>query len=103
MTAAHKGLSGMNAALPTKLRAAGGRRLVWGLAFLAIAAALALGWSWLTAVGVASLLVSVLPCVAMCALGLCMNRRTGTPGGTGTACGRHSSQERQDRRVEEER
>ena len=32
------------------------------------------GWDWLTALGVAPLLLSVLPCVAMCALGLCMSR-----------------------------
>jgi hypothetical protein len=35
------------------------------------------GWSWLVAVGVAPLLLSILPCVAMCALGLCMSRMTG--------------------------
>ncbi|RWA97364.1 hypothetical protein [Mesorhizobium sp.] len=38
---------------------------------------IAFGWSWLVAAGVAPLLLSVLPCVAMCALGLCMNRLTG--------------------------
>jgi hypothetical protein len=38
---------------------------------------IAFGWSWLVAAGVAPLLLSVLPCVAMCALGLCMNRMTG--------------------------
>ncbi|CAN7418428.1 hypothetical protein [Mesorhizobium sp. LjRoot246] len=42
-----------------------------------IVAGLAFNWSWLVAVGVAPLLLSVLPCVAMCALGLCMNRMTG--------------------------
>ncbi len=34
-------------------------------------------WDWLVALGVAPLLVGVLPCVAMCALGLCMNRAGG--------------------------
>ena len=33
---------------------------------------LALGWSWLAAVGVLPILLGVLPCAAMCALGLCM-------------------------------
>ncbi|MGH6893729.1 MAG: hypothetical protein ACREEP_15885 [Dongiaceae bacterium] len=34
-------------------------------------------WDWLVALGVAPLLLGVLPCVAMCALGLCMNRAGG--------------------------
>lgn len=37
----------------------------------AIAASLFLGWGWLVAVGLSSVVLSVLPCVAMCALGLC--------------------------------
>jgi hypothetical protein len=37
----------------------------------------ALNWSWLVAVGIAPLLIAVLPCAAMCALGLCMNRMAG--------------------------
>jgi hypothetical protein len=37
----------------------------------------ALNWSWLVAVGIAPLLLTVLPCAAMCALGLCMNRMAG--------------------------
>lgn len=36
-----------------------------------------LNWSWLVAVGVAPLLLTALPCVAMCALGLCMNKMGG--------------------------
>jgi hypothetical protein len=44
--------------------------LVLGL--LAAAAGLWLGWPNLVAAGVAPLLLGVLPCVAMCALGLCM-------------------------------
>lgn len=30
------------------------------------------GWPWLVAIGAAPLLLSALPCMAMCALGLCM-------------------------------
>ena len=44
---------------------------------LAIAGAgvgLFLGWEWLVAAGLAPLLVAVLPCAAMCALGLCASR-----------------------------
>lgn len=37
-----------------------------------IAAALYFGWDWLVAAGVASVLLAVAPCLAMCALGLCM-------------------------------
>ncbi|WP_217577276.1 hypothetical protein [Mesorhizobium sp. GbtcB19] len=51
-----------------RLIAAGAGIVVAGLAF---------NWSWLVAAGVAPVLLSVLPCVAMCVLGLCMNRMTG--------------------------
>ena len=47
------------------------------LAAVIAVAGLAFGWSWLVAAGIAPLLLSVLPCAAMCALGLCMNRLTG--------------------------
>jgi len=54
---------------------------------VAVGAGLALNWSWLTAVGVAPILLSVLPCAAMCALGLCMRGDAGKScskdGGTG--------------------
>jgi hypothetical protein len=45
---------------------------VAGLAVVGIG--LALGWNWLTAVGIAPLVVSAAPCLVMCALGLCMMR-----------------------------
>ena len=58
-----------------------GRR---GLIVAAIALAgggLALGWNWLVAVGAAPLILSLAPCAAMCALGLCvMHKRTGSSG-----------------------
>ena len=47
------------------------------LATAALATGAALNWSWLVAAGVVPLLLSVLPCIAMCALGLCMNRMAG--------------------------
>jgi hypothetical protein len=44
------------------------------------AAALGLGayfnWGWLVAAGIARILLTALPCAAMCALGLCMGRKT---------------------------
>jgi hypothetical protein len=44
---------------------------------LALVIGAAFNWSWLVAVGIAPLLLTALPCVAMCALGLCMNRMVG--------------------------
>ena len=41
---------------------------------------LAFNWSWLVAAGFASIIIAVLPCVAMCGLGLCMAK-----GGAGRA------------------
>src|SRR3546814_3487322 len=55
----------------------GGRRGLLILAGLAVAAGLALNWSWLVAVGIAPILIAGLPCLAMCALGLCMSRAGG--------------------------
>ena len=61
--------------------ASGGRSMLdnWKLWLVLAAAALVAGatlnWSWLVAVGVAPLLLAVLPCVAMCALGLCAHKR----------------------------
>ncbi|MBU4527515.1 MAG: hypothetical protein KUA43_21470 [Hoeflea sp.] len=55
----------------------GGRRGYLILAAVLIAGGLAFNWSWLAAAGIAPLLLTALPCVAMCALGLCMNKVTG--------------------------
>jgi hypothetical protein len=51
-----------------------GRRgfIIGGLA-LAVTG-LALGWSWLSAIGVAPVILSLAPCAAMCALGACAMR-----------------------------
>lgn len=54
-----------------------GRRGLLVLAGLAIVAGLVLNWGWLAAAGIAPILIGVLPCLAMCALGLCMNRAGG--------------------------
>jgi len=56
-------------------------RLVFaGLALALIGAGLAWQWSWLVAIGVAPLLISAAPCVAMCALGLCLHRMSPSTG-----------------------
>jgi hypothetical protein len=50
-------------------------RSPWGLTGLAavmLVAGAVFNWSWLVAAGVAPLLLSVAPCITMCALGLCM-------------------------------
>lgn len=49
-----------------------GRRIavvIWLTA--AIASGLFLGWGWLVAAGLSSIVLGLLPCAAMCALGLC--------------------------------
>lgn len=55
------------------------------LAVLALGFGAAFNWSWLVAAGVAPLLLSVLPCAAMCGLGLCMNRMCGRSSGSTSA------------------
>jgi len=50
-----------------------GNRYALGILGLAIVGSgLAFGWSWLTAIGAAPVIVSVAPCLAMCAFGVCM-------------------------------
>ena len=55
----------------------GRRRTILAFLALALVGGLAFNWNWLVAVGVAPLLLSALPCVVMCSLGLCMKRMTG--------------------------
>ena len=58
------------------------RLLIGGVAMALIAAGIVWQWNWLVAVGVAPLLISAAPCLAMCALGMCMHRMGGrTEGG----------------------
>lgn len=51
------------------------RRIVLVSGVGALGAGLALNWGWLTAGGIAPILLSLAPCAAMCALGLCMRGR----------------------------
>lgn len=51
----------------------GGRRGLVILAIVVLGAGLWLNWGWLVSLGIAPLILSVLPCAAMCALGLCMH------------------------------
>lgn len=50
------------------------RKWLIGVAALGIPLALYGGWDWLVATGFATVLLAVAPCLAMCALGLCMAR-----------------------------
>ena len=55
-----------------------GERLVHVvLVIIAFAGGLALNWNWLASLGFASLLLAILPCAAMCALGLCVRAAGG--------------------------
>ena len=61
------------------------------LVLSALVVGAALNWSWLVAVGIAPLLLTVLPCAVMCGLGLCMNRMTGSSCSTSSGSTDHSS------------
>ena len=56
------------------------RRVMFAGAATVIGGGMALNWGWLTAIGLAPILVSLAPCAAMCGLGLCMK------GGSGDGC-----------------
>ena len=47
-------------------------------------AGLGFGWSWLVALGLGPLLITVLPCLVMCGLGICMACRNGGSSSSGT-------------------
>ena len=51
------------------------RRVLAGVGLVVGGSGIALGWDWLTAIGVAPLIVSAAPCLLMCAFGLCMMGR----------------------------
>jgi hypothetical protein len=63
-----------------------GNRYVLAIVGLAVAGSgLALGWSWLTAVGIAPLIVSTAPCLVMCAVAACVMCRRNPVGITPSA------------------
>ena len=79
--------------LPSWLR---GRRAVMLGVFALVGAGLALGWPWLVAFGLAPLVLAVLPCAAMCALGLCMPKGGGSCHPQADASGPEARPSRQD-------
>ncbi len=61
------------------------RRLLICAAGVSVIAVFAVSqWNWLVAIGAASLLLGLAPCIAMCALGLCMHRMCGPASGLAT-------------------
>lgn len=78
---------GLLASAPALLRR---RRIqITALALLTFAGAVAAGgWGWLAATGLAPALLSVAPCTAICALGLCMGRRSHGRGYADSVAGR---------------
>ncbi len=56
----------------------GGRKGMIALIVLAVIAGAILNWGWLVALGIAPLILALLPCAAMCALGLCMSKMMGS-------------------------
>jgi len=64
------------------------RRVLVAIAVLVLVIILAASWNWLVAAGLATIVVSALPCLAMCGLGLCMHRflgGSGSPQASGSA------------------
>jgi YHS domain-containing protein len=55
----------------------GGSRTLLVLAVVLIVGGVALNWGWLVAAGLAPILIALLPCAVMCALGMCMHKMAG--------------------------
>src|SRR6266436_2154126 len=56
----------------------GNRWVLLGLGSLAVIAGLFFGgWAWLVAAGLAPVILSMLPCLVMCGLGVCIACRSG--------------------------
>ena len=78
----------LRGSLPAVLR---GWRLWLLVGSAALAAGVAWQWHWLLAIGVLPFVVSVAPCVAMCALGLCASRLGGSSCQSSSAGGSSST------------
>ena len=74
-----------------------GRRGLFAIGGVLVIAAVAFNWGWLAAIGIAPLILSLLPCAVMCALGMCMMHRK--PAGTDSA-GNNTSPRRDIPKVE---
>jgi hypothetical protein len=64
------------------------RWVLVAIAVLVLVVIVAASWNWLVAAGLTTILVSALPCLVMCGLGLCMHRfrgGSGSPQASGSA------------------
>jgi len=69
-----------------------GRRRLLLLSGAVVGVGLIFNWDWFVAIGIAPMLIAVLPCLVMCGLGMCMS-------GAGRAsCGNDESDEDPDNR-----
>ena len=68
-----------------------GKRGLIILALAIVVAGTATNWSWLVAAGLAPLLIGILPCAAMCVLGLCMIRGQENSSSTDTEDKKHDA------------
>jgi hypothetical protein len=59
-----------------------GPRGKWLMVAMAVAAGLTLGWEQLVVLGIAPILLSLLPCLVMCGLGLCVMKCKDKPAGS---------------------
>ena len=82
MNTAVRPTAGHAHAIPSFIRPwlTGRRGLIIG-GIVIVAAGLALGWNWLTAIGAAPIILSLAPCAAMCAVGACAMMK-GNPAAT---------------------
>jgi len=70
-----------------------GPRRWWLFGALGVTAGLIFGWEKLVLFGIAPLLISLLPCLVMCGLGLCMmkcNKKTADTANTNVAVGQQT-------------
>ena len=61
------------------------RNLLIGAVVIGGGAGLLFGWNWLVAAGLTSIIIGVLPCLVMCALGVCASRMGKKDAGAGSA------------------
>lgn len=51
-----------------------GRKILIAVAIVGAIAGIVLNWGWLVALGIAPLILAAVPCLAMCAFGLCADK-----------------------------
>lgn len=81
----------MQTGRPALMQFLSGRRSLLILALIVIGAGAAFNWSWLTAIGVAPVILSLAPCAIMCATGFCMMCRSKSCAIGSKSCGADSN------------